>query len=173
MGHEPKVKYIACCCENLGHKANEKVCPARGKRCRKYNYPGHFEKVLKTKVTSEGRKRGKDRRVRQLGVGVDENDDSEYAFGVLGGVDNPDNGGISVKIDGFQVTMTICSGAGCNALDRKLWDYFKANEAQFVSSKATKKLYSHGSKQSLRVAGTFTADALVGNRVLNEVNLML
>ena len=168
------MKYIACCWENLGHKANEKVCPARGKRCRKYSNPGHFERVLKTKVkTSEERKRGKDRRVRQLGVGVDENDDSEYAFGVLGGVDNPDNGRISVKIDGVQVNMTICSGASCNALDRKLWDYLKANEAQCVSSKATKKLYSRGSKQPLRVAGTFTADALVGNRVLNEVNLLL
>ena len=104
-------------------------------------------------------------------VGVDENDDSEYALGVLGGVDNPDNGSISVKIDGVQVTMTICSGASCNALDRKLWDYLKANEAQ--ASKATKKLYCHGSKQPLRVAGTFTAVALVGNRLLNEANLLL
>ena len=68
------MKYIACC-ENLGYKAYEKVCPARGKRYRKYSNPGHFEKVLESKVkTSEGRKRGKDRRVRQLGVGVDEND---------------------------------------------------------------------------------------------------
>ena len=41
-----------------------------------------------------------------------------------------------------------------------------------MSSKATKKLFSHASKQQLRVAGTFTADALVGNRVLNEVNLL-
>ena len=68
----PTVKYIARCCENLGHKANERVCPARGKRCGKYNNSGHFEKVLKTKVKmSEGRKRGKDRRLRQLGAGVD------------------------------------------------------------------------------------------------------
>ena len=131
MGHVPTVKHIACCCENLGHKANEKICPARGKRYRKYNNPGHFEKVLKTKVkASQGRKRGKDRRVRQLDVGVDENDDSEYAFGVLGGVDNRDNGRSSVKIDGVQVIMTIFSGASCNALDRKLWAYLKANEAQ-------------------------------------------
>ena len=91
----------------------------------------------------------------------------------MGGVDNPENGRMSVQIDGVQVTMTICPGASCNALDRKLWDYLKANEAQCMSSKATKKLYSHGSKQPLRVAGTFTADALVGNRVLNELNLML
>ena len=113
--------------------------------------------------TSEGRKGGKDRRVRQLGVGVDENDDSEYAFSVLDGADNPDNGRISVKVEGVQVTMTTYSGARCNVLDRKLWEYLKANEVQCVSSKATKKLYSHGSKQPMRVAGTFTADVLVGN----------
>ena len=34
-----------------------------------------------------------------------------------------------------------------------------------MSSKATKKLYSHATKQPLRVAGTFTVDALVENRV--------
>ena len=78
-----------------------------------------------------------------------------------------------MKIDGVQVTITIIFGAGCNALDRRLWDYLNANYSQCVSSKGTKKLYSHGSKQPRRVAGTFTADAFVGNRVLHEVNLML
>ena len=97
-----KQSTVRCfCCGNVGHKANDKVCPARGKRRRKCNNLGHFEKVCKTKLkTSEGRKGGKDRRVRQVGVGVDETDDSEYAFGVLGGAVNPDNGEISVKIGG-------------------------------------------------------------------------
>ena len=108
----------------MGHKANDKVCPTRGKRCRKCNNPGHFEQVCKTKLkTSEGRKVGKDRRVRQVGVGVDENVDSEYAFAVLGGADNPNNGEISVKIGGVQVTMIIDSGASCNVLYRNLWEY--------------------------------------------------
>ena len=108
----------------MGHKANDKVCPTRGKRCRKFNNPGHFEQVCKTKLkTSEGRKGGKDRRVRQVGVGVDENDDSEYAFAVLGGADNPNNGKISVKIGGVQVTMIIDFGASNNVLYRNLWVY--------------------------------------------------
>ena len=42
-----------------------------------------------------------------------------------------------------------------------------------MSSKATKKLYSYGNKQPLQVAGTFTADVLVGNRVLNEVEFVV
>ena len=65
------VRYF--CCGNVGHKATDKVCPARRKRCRKCNNPGHFKKVCKTKLkTSEARKCGKDRRARQVGDGVDE-----------------------------------------------------------------------------------------------------
>ena len=170
-----KQSTVRCFCSgNVGHKANDKVCPARGKRCRKCNNLGHFEKVCKTKLkTSEGRKGGKDRRVRQVGVGVDETDDSEYAFGVLGGADNPDNGEISVKIGRVQVTLIIDSGASCNVLDRNLWEVLKANKVRYASSKATKKLYSYGNKQPLQVAGTFTADVLVGNRVLNEVEFVV
>ena len=155
-------------------QASDKVYPARGKRYRKSNNPGHFEKVWKTKPkTSEGKKRGKDRRVRQVGVGVHENDDSEYAFGVLGGADNPDNGKSSVKTGGVQVTMVIDSGASCDVLDLNLWEYLKANKVRCATSKATKKLYSYGSKQPLQVAGTLTTDVLVGNTVLNEVEFVL
>lgn len=69
----------------MGHKANENVCPIKGKWCRKCNIPHHFEKVCKTKLmTSKGGKGGKDRTVKQLGVRVDANDDSEYGFGVFG-----------------------------------------------------------------------------------------
>ena len=151
-----------------------KVCPARGKRFRKCNNPGYFEKVCKTKLkTSEGRKGGKYRRVRQVGVGVDENDDSEYAFGVLGGADNPEYGKICVKIGGAQVTIIIDSGASSNVLDCNLWECLKANMVQCSSSKATYRLYSYGSRQSLRLAGTFTADVLLGNRVLNEVEFVV
>ena len=160
-----KQSTVRCfCCGNVGHRANDKVCPARGKRCRKCNNLGHLEKVCKTKLkTSEGRKGGKDRRVRQVGVGVDETGDSEYAFGVLGGADNPENGEIFVQIGGVQVTMIIDSGASCNVLDRNLWEYLKANKVRCASSRATKKLYSYGNKQPLQVAGTFTADVTVGN----------
>ncbi|XP_015779025.1 PREDICTED: uncharacterized protein K02A2.6-like [Acropora digitifera] len=170
-----KQSTVRCfCCGNVGHRANDKVCPARGKRCRKCNNLGHFVKVCKTKLkTSEGKKGGKDRRVRQVGVGVDETDDSEYAFGVLGGADNPDNGEIFVQIGGVQVTMIIDSGASCNVLDRNLWEYLKANKVRCASSRATKKLYSYGNKQPLQVAGTFTADVTVGNRVLNEVEFVV
>ena len=83
---------------------------------------------------------------------------SEYAFAVLGGADNPNNGEISVKIGGVQVTMIIDSAASCNVLDRNLWEYLKANKVRCASTKATKKLHMYGIKQPLQVAGTFSAD---------------
>ena len=52
-------------------------------------------------------------------------------------------------------------------------EYLKANKVQCVPRKATKKLCSYGSKQPLRVAGTFTADVSVGKRVLNEVKFVV
>ena len=48
--------------------------------------------------------------------------------------------------------MIIDSGAGCNFINRNLWELLKANEVERVSSKAAKKLYSYGSKQPLHVA---------------------
>ena len=65
------------------------------------------------------------------------------------------------------------SGASYNDLDLNLWEYLKANMVRCASSKATKKLYSYGSKQPLQVAGTLTTDVLVGNTVLSEVEFVV
>ena len=46
-GGSGNVRYFFC--GNVGHKANDQRCPARGKQCRKCNGTGHFEKVCKTK----------------------------------------------------------------------------------------------------------------------------
>ena len=71
--------------------------------------------MCKTKLkTSDGRNGGKDRRVKQVGDGVAGTYDSEYALGVSGDAGNRDNGEISVKIGGVQVTMIIDPAASCN-----------------------------------------------------------
>ena len=67
----------------------------------------------------------------------------------MGGADNPDNGEISVKIGGVQVTMIIDSSTSCNVLDHNLWEYLKANKVRCASSKATKKLYLYYIKHPL------------------------
>ena len=69
--------------------------------------------------------------------------------------------------------MIIYSGASCNVKGRNVWEYLKANKVECVLSKASKKLYSYGSNQPLQVAGTFTAEASIGERVFSGVEFVL
>ena len=58
-------------------------------------------------------------------------------------------------------------------LIRNMWEYLKAHKVKCVSSKASKKLYSYGSNQPLQVAGTFTAEVSVGERILSGVQFVI
>ena len=46
--------------------------------------------------------------------------------------------------------MIIDSGASCNVIGRKVWEYLKANKVACVQTKASKKLYAYGSNQPLQ-----------------------
>ena len=47
---DSRTRNVKCfCCGNVGHKANDHRCPARGKQCRNCHGTGHFEAVCKTK----------------------------------------------------------------------------------------------------------------------------
>jgi len=69
--------------------------------------------------------------------------------------------------------MIIDSGASCNVTGRNVWEYLKTIKVKCVSSKASKKLYSYGSNQPLQVAGIFTAEVSVGERVLSGVEFVV
>ena len=69
--------------------------------------------------------------------------------------------------------MIVDSGASCNVIGRNVWEYLKAHKVKCVSIKACKKLYSYGSNQPLQVAGTFTAEVSVGERVLSGVEFFV
>ena len=83
------------------------------------------------------------------------------------------DGKIPVKIGGLPVTMIIDSGASCNAIGRKVWEYLKANKGACVSTKASKKLYAYGSNQPLQVTGMFTAEVAVGESMLSGVEFVV
>lgn len=69
--------------------------------------------------------------------------------------------------------MIIDSGASCNVIGHRVWEYLKANKVKCVSSKVSKKLYSYGSNQPLQVAGAFTAEVSIGERVLSGVEFVV
>lgn len=165
----------------MGHKANEHRCPARGKQCRRCNGTGHFEAVCKTKKKQDSgrasgaargprrpdvrRKDGPPRHVRQVEAEDKQSDDCEYVFGISDDYNVSSDGNISVKIGGLLVTTIIDSGASYFDTLRPMTLHLKANKVECVSSKVSKKLYSYGSNQPLQVAGTFTAEVSVGERV--------
>ena len=142
---DASARKVKCfCCGYTGHKANDRRCPARGKQCRKCNGSGHFEAVCKTKEKqTSGRgaggphkpdigKRGAAYHVRQVETEGTQGDDCEYAFGILDDSNVSSDGKIPVKIGGLPVTMIIDSGASCNVIGRKVWEYLKANKVACV-----------------------------------------
>ena len=151
---DSRTRNVKCfCCGNVGHKANDHRCPARGKQCRNCHGTGHFEALCKTKRKQNsgrgqgagGMRRPGNRRSsgRHHVRRVDEDQQSdgcEYAFGISDDSNVLSDGKISVKIGGLPVTIIIDSGASCNVIGRNVWEHLKANKC--VSSKASKKLSS-------------------------------
>ena len=153
---DSSTKNVKCfCCGNVGHKANDHRCPARGKQCRKCNGTGHFEAVCKTKRKQNSsqcqgaggmRRAGNGRRsgghhIRRVEDKDQQSDGCEYAFGISEDLNVSSDGKIPVKIAGLPVTMIIDSGTSCNVIGRNVWEYLKAHKVKCVSSKASKKLY--------------------------------
>ena len=119
------------------------------------------------------RRSGGHHHVRKVEEEGQQSDGCEYAFGVSDDSNASSDGKIPVKIGGLPVTMIIDSGASCNVIGRNVWQYLKTCRIKCVSSKASKKLYSYGSNQPLQVAGTFTAEVCVGERVLSGVEFVV
>ncbi|XP_078374413.1 uncharacterized protein LOC144657954 [Oculina patagonica] len=94
---DASTRNVKCfCCGNMGHKANDHRCPARGKQCRWCKGTGHFEVVCNTKKKQNtGRRNGGARGPRRPDA-------------------SRKDGKISVKIGGLPVTMIIDSGSSCS-----------------------------------------------------------
>ena len=184
---DARPRKVKCfCCGYKGHKAIDRRCPARGKRCRHCNGSGHFEAVCKTKEkptsgrgaggprkTDVGKKEGAFHHIRQVETEGTQGDDCEYAFGILDDSNVSSDGKIPVKVGGLPVTIIIDSGASSNVIGRYVWKYLKANKVACVSTKASKKLYAYGSNQPLQVAGSFTAEVSVRESVLSGVEFVV
>ena len=69
--------------------------------------------------------------------------------------------------------MVIDLGASTNVVDKGLWNDLKQQKIACVSKKCDKRLYAYGSKEPLKVLGTFSASTKVAeNEVQAEFNLL-
>ena len=89
----------------------------------------------------------------------DGRDEDEYAFSVKS-VLPPEK--VEVSVGGVMVEMVIDSGASTNVIDKNLWSKLKQEKVKCLSMKSDKKPYAYGSKEPLKVLGTFSALTKVG-----------
>ena len=75
-----------------------------------------------------------------------------------------------VQVGGIPIDMIIDSGASCNVVDRKLWEHLKRRKIQCMSTCYLHNLYPYGSKEPLQVAGKFTAQVAVGEKLADSVD---
>eukprot|EP00794_Sanderia_malayensis_P001495 gene1495-1651_t len=141
-------------CDNLGHLSSDEKCPARGKKCNKCHGVGHFAKCCKSKKTPKAGK--------QAANFVET--EEEFGFVVTGKIE-PE---ITLSVGGIpNIKFIIDSGASCNVIDRQLWEMLKANKVKCESQKCHKKLFTYGSTEPLKIAGTFTACIQCGKQSQN------
>lgn len=159
-------------CGLEGHKASDKGCTAWGETCRKCKGKDHFERVCRSKPKKDDSKpveRSKPKHVRQVESEVDD----KYAFTVRDATDASSAARITVNIGGIPVEMIIDSGASCNIIDQSMWEMLKAKHIQCVSTKCKTNLYAYGSNKSLPVIGKFTAQVVLDQTVLDNVEFIV
>lgn len=155
-------------CGYEGHLRNDPRCPAKGKKCRKCNEVGHFERQCKTKNWSA---KGKHGRVHNITEQPDQGDeDIAYAFSVRNSVLDD---GLAVNVGGVDLSMIIDSGASCNIMGMPLWNSLKDKRIECVLSKADKQLFAYGSQEPLKVAGMFTATVKYNQTVIPDVEFVV
>ncbi|XP_046746420.1 uncharacterized protein K02A2.6-like [Diprion similis] len=163
---QPKESYKCHRCGYTGHYAADKKCPAWGKTCEKCGLKDHFQIVCKTKKGAKARDKGR-RDVRQ----VEEEDEvhrihsrapteqegqqKEYAFGIRAVQESENDINLKIKMGGVQTEMLIDSGATCNIIGRRQWEYLKSKGIKCESYKSNKILYAYGSKKPLEILGAF------------------
>ena len=92
---------------------------------------------------------------------VHDNED-EYGFTVKSGLP-PET--VETTVGGVVITMVIDSGASTNITDRNLWTNLKQKRIKCVSTrKSDKNLYAYGSKEPLKILGTFAASTKIGEK---------
>ena len=95
--------------------------------------------------------------------GLDNDEEDEYVFTVKS-MSQPEK--VEVFVGRCVLKMVIDSRASTNVVDKGLWSELKQQKIACISKKCDKRLYAYGSKEPLKVLGTFSASTKVAK---NEV----
>lgn len=166
-GNKPPVKKRGRCyrCDSEFHYSIDAVCPAREATCVKCNKVGHYAKCCRANVRDyrkQVKPKDKPGAVNQV---EDDDSDNGYAFAVN---DGKLTGMVKVNIGGVPLKMLIDSGASTNIIDRKAWEQLKRGKVKCKTQQCAKKLYAYGSKEPLKVLGSFQSKLSVGEVELDD-----
>ena len=155
-GHQGSQGNACYRCGGTNHFAKDRNCPAKGKKCNLCHKYDHFARCCKSKgLKKRSQKQSKVNLVDEPDIAQEA---EEYAFTCEGGF-FPDDMKVQVTLGGVpDISLLIDSGASCNIIDSKLWEYLKADKNKCSSRKANKQLFPYGSKKPLDVLGEFTAE---------------
>lgn len=160
-------------CGRIGHIRTDKSCPARGKKCRKCNKEGHFEKCCKSTGKSFKAGRSKFRKDKVRTVEADDSDESDQDDDYVFSLNNQKSGDIQVNIGGIDVPVIIDSGASCNVIDRELWESLKQADIKCKSYLTSKRVYAYGQEKPLTIAGGFSTTVRAGSKMASTEFLVI
>ena len=143
-------------CNKPEHFARDSVCPARNQNCNECGVKGHFSACCRGKQTEKGGK--KKSKAYQVSEDNGRAESDGYAF-VVDQLEPKNAGEVNLIIGGVKLEgVLIDSGATCNLIDYKIWDYLKEKRVKCESRKSDKKLFAYGQKEPIDVAGTFVTE---------------
>ncbi|XP_058823888.1 uncharacterized protein K02A2.6-like [Topomyia yanbarensis] len=170
-------------CGLFGHISTDTRCPARGKRCKRCNKPGHFEVRcrMQAKAPFSGKAEATDaKRIRVIDhaaqdvQGTRESDAIEssesstinlpktyYAF-----YSGNESNMVTCVIGGVSHQMLVDSGAEANLITDFDWEKLKSSGIEVISCKkgTDRVLKGYANSIPLTVLGTFKAVVWVGTR---------
>lgn len=160
-------------CGNRNHHSQDSNCPARDKSCLKCGLKGHFRQYCKTRLpikrknemnyNSTEKKRFKNTRQNEREDTKESNKNGNnlhYVFKI------DEESELGCEIGGIPVNMLVDSGCKCNLVTSKTWQIMKDNRIKIINQtqNPNKSFYGYGSKDPLKVMGSFEAVVKIADR---------
>ena len=161
------------CCGKTGHRAKNLNCPARNRECFICNKTGHYAQCCKTKLALNKNKEFNSKRqtVKQLcdrRKSLADHSGFLFALNARNQIERR-----KIFIGDVEVEMRIDSGTTCNILDGQLWEFLKKNSIKCKCYFTENKIYAYGSKEPLKLAGSFKAKVSFNNKVIDKVDFLV
>lgn len=169
MKREPGDTRTCYCCGFIGHISRDPNCPAKGKKCRKCNQIGHFEKLCR-KRRHESERDGAYKRPRYEKRSIPQSvnmvvvkPESVYDVFCTG------SGGAHIEcmIGGVNYMALIDSGSDLNIMGYCHWEELKKSEFKIwdpVAGSEGKVIKAYASSEELTIKGAFSTNVKVGEK---------